>query len=71
VPTGTITFKDGTVTKGTATLNTSGVATLTMTGATNNTGTNLRVGTHPITATYAGSSNFTASTSAPVNQVIR
>ncbi len=71
VPTGTVTFKDGTVTKGTATLNTSGVATITMTGATNNTGTNLAVGTHSITAIYAGSSNFTGSSSAPINQVIR
>lgn len=71
VPTGNVTFKDGTVTKGTSTLNASGVATFTMTGATNNTGTNLAVGTHQITATYAGSANFTGSTSATINQVIR
>jgi hypothetical protein len=42
-----------------------------MTGATNNTGTNLAVGTHQITATYAESANFTGSTSATINQVIR
>jgi hypothetical protein len=71
LPTGTVTFKDGTVTKGTATVNTSGVATFTMTGATNNNGTNLAVGTHPITASYAGSSTFAGSTSATLNQVIR
>lgn len=71
LPTGTVTFKDGTVTKGTATVNSSGVATFTMTGATNNTGTNLAVGTHPITASYAGSSTFAGSTSATINQVIR
>ena len=71
VPTGTVTFKDGTVIKGTATVNTSGVATLTMTGATNNRGTNLAVGTHPITATYGGSALFTGSTSAATRQVIR
>jgi hypothetical protein len=71
LPTGTVTFRDGTVIKGTANLSTAGVATFTMTGATNNTGTNLAVGTHPITATYAGSATFAGSTSATLNQVIR
>lgn len=71
IPAGSVTFKDGTVTKGTATLSTAGVATFTMTGATNNTGTNLAVGTHPITATYDGSTTFTSSTSPIINQVIR
>jgi len=55
--TGTITFKDGTATLGTATLNTSGSASFTtnrISAATVN---------HTITAVYVGDSNFSTSTS--------
>lgn len=55
-PTGTVTFRDGTTVIGTATLNASGVATLVTSF-----GPPARV--HSITATYAVSTNFNASTS--------
>jgi Bacterial Ig-like domain (group 3) len=65
VPTGSVTFRDGTTTVGTATLNAAGVATF------------LRplfpllsAGTHPITAVYAGNASFGASTS-PVHNHVR
>jgi hypothetical protein len=62
-PTGTVTFKDGTTTLGTGTLNSSGVATF-------NT-SSLSVGTHStITAVYSGDANFTTSTSTAVSQVV-
>ncbi len=61
-PTGTVTFNDGTMQIGTGTLNGSQVATL----ATKT----LAVGTHSITAVYAGDTNNAGSTSAPVSQVI-
>ncbi|HXM66875.1 MAG TPA: Ig-like domain repeat protein [Candidatus Acidoferrum sp.] len=48
---------------GTATLNTSGVATLTK--------SNLNVYTYPLTATYSGDANNAGSTSAVVNQVVK
>ncbi len=70
-PSGTVTFRDGNVVKGTATVSTTGVATLTLTGALNNNATNLAVGTHRITATYNGSSTFSTSASNTVSQVIR
>ena len=53
VPTGTVTFSDGSTSLGTATLNSSGKATF-RTSA-------LGVGSHTITASYVGDSNFTAS----------
>jgi autotransporter-associated beta strand protein len=62
-PTGTVTFLDGTNTLGTASLNTSGVATFSPT-------TPLSVGTHTITAMYSGDSNFAASTSIALMQTV-
>ncbi len=52
-PTGTVTFKDGSTTLGTGTLNGSGVATFAT--------SSLSAGTHPITATYGGDGNFNTS----------
>jgi hypothetical protein len=61
VPTGTVTFKDGTKTLGTGTLSTSGgVTTATFTTSA------LAVGTHSITAVYGGSTDDLTSTSAPL-----
>jgi len=50
VPTGTITFQDGTTTLGTASLNSSGSAALAT--------SSLAVAAHQITATYSGDSGF-------------
>ncbi len=61
-PTGTVTFKNGTATLGTGTLNGSGVATFTT--------TTLAVGSSSITASYGGSSTDTASTSSTLTQVV-
>jgi hypothetical protein len=61
VPSGTVTFKDGTTVLGTATLS-NGVATLSTAA--------LAVGSHSITAVYSGDSNFTRSTSAAVTETI-
>jgi hypothetical protein len=58
VPTGTVTFLDGTTSLGTGTLNGSGVATL-ITSA-------LARGAHSVTANYAGDANFSASVSPAV-----
>ena len=61
VPTGMVTFKDGTTTLGTANL-TAGVGTF---------GTKtLTAGSHSITAVYGGDANFPGSTSAALNQAI-
>ena len=60
-PTGMVTFNDGTTSIGTATLS-SGKATLTTSA--------LALGSHSITAVYAGDSNFTGSTSAILTQVV-
>jgi hypothetical protein len=54
-PSGTVTFYDGTTALGTGTLNGSGVATYST--------SSLGVGSHSITATYAGNSTFAGSTS--------
>jgi hypothetical protein len=62
IPTGTVTFKDGSTTLGTGTLNATGTATFTTTA--------LTLGTHPITAVYGGDNNFSASTSAVLNQSV-
>jgi len=62
-PTGTVTFKDGSTTLGTATLNTT-------THKAAITKTTLAVGTHSITAVYGGNTNFNASTSTVVKQVV-
>src|SRR5947199_2448194 len=61
-PTGTVTFKDGTTTLGTGTLNASGQATFT--------NSTLSVGGHSITAVYAGDINFKTSTSLAVMQTV-
>jgi autotransporter-associated beta strand protein len=61
-PAGTVTFKDGATTLGTATLNGSGVATYFA--------TSLAVGSHTITALYSGNSNYTTSTASSVSQVV-
>jgi hypothetical protein len=61
VPTGTVTFLDGSTSLGTATL-TAGVATFTTTG--------LAIGTHSITVQYGGDSNFHSSTSKLLSEVI-
>ena len=61
-PTGTITFKDGSATLGSGTLNTSGVATYAT--------STLTAGTHSITAVYGGDSNNAGSTSSVVTETI-
>jgi hypothetical protein len=61
-PTGTVTFKDGTVTLGSATL-VNGVAKLTT--------THIPAGTDAITAVYNGSSTFATSTSAKVTETVK
>jgi hypothetical protein len=64
-PSGTVTFNDGGTALGTATLDNNGKATFTTSG--------LTVGTHTLTATYAGDNNFlssTASGSGAVTQVV-
>jgi hypothetical protein len=61
-PTGSVTFLDGTTTLGIATINASASATL-ATAA-------LTVGSHTITAMYGGDTNFAASTSAGLAQVV-
>ena len=55
VPTGTVTFSNGTTPLQTLTLDANGQATLSTAG--------LDVGSHAITASYSGDVNFTASTS--------
>ena len=62
VPTGTVTFKDGTRTLGSSTLNSSGQATFSI--------SNLNKGNHSITAVYGGSSNFLTSTSPVLTQTV-
>ncbi len=61
-PTGTVTFMDGASVLGTATVNGSGVATLSTSA--------LTAGTHSITAVYGGDANFVGSTSAALIQLI-
>jgi hypothetical protein len=61
-PTGTVAFLDGTTTLGTGPLNSSAVATFTT--------SSLTVGTHSLAASYGGDSNFAASTSTLLSQVV-
>ena len=61
-PTGEVTFKDGSTTLGTGTLNGSGEAT--------NTASGLALGNHSITASYAGDGSFAPSTSEALNMPI-
>jgi VCBS repeat-containing protein len=60
-PTGTVTFKDGSTVLGTATLNSSGVATLSV---------SLMAGSHPLTAVYGGDTTFAGSTSTALTQTV-
>ena len=62
VPAGTVTFLDGTTVLGTGTLDATGHATFTTSG--------LAVGTHALTASYAGNDGFAAAVSGPVQEVI-
>ena len=62
VTSGTVTFKDGTTTLGTGTVNASGMATFTTSA--------LAVANHSITAVYAATANFAASTSAIFTQSV-
>lgn len=65
LPTGTVTFMDGTTTLGTGTLVPgAGLSVATLTTNT------LTAGTHPITAVYAGDTNYTGSTSNVVSEVV-
>ena len=65
VPTGTVSFYDGSTLLGSGTLSTAnGVTTATVTTA------SLAVGTHSITATYSGDSNDLPSTSAALSQTV-
>jgi hypothetical protein len=62
IPTGTVTFKNGTKTLAAVALNAAGQASFTT--------SSLAVGTHQITAVYGGSSNFLTSTSAILVQTV-
>ncbi|MBC8008817.1 MAG: Ig-like domain repeat protein, partial [Burkholderiales bacterium] len=62
-PDGTVTFLDGAISLGSATLDGSGVATLTT--------STLAAGSHPLTAVYATTAGFAGSTSEPLAQAIR
>jgi ELWxxDGT repeat protein len=62
-PTGTVTFKDITTVLGTGTLNAVGQATFTT--------SSLTVGTHALTATYAGDNNFISSVSPIIAEVVK
>jgi hypothetical protein len=61
-PTGTVTFSQGTTSLGTATLNSSGQATITTSA--------LAPGADPITASYSGDTNFAPSTSSTLTQTV-
>jgi hypothetical protein len=60
-PTGTVTFLDGTTALGTGTL---------VNGSTTFKTSTLSVGTHSISASYGGDSNYTASVTAPVSLLV-
>jgi len=62
VPNGTVAFKDGAATIGSATLGATGSASISV--------TTLATGSHPLTAVYSGSLDFLTSTSATVTQVV-
>jgi hypothetical protein len=61
-PTGSVTFMDGTTVLGTATLDGSGRATITVTG--------LSAGPHAITAIYGANANYRASMSSALTQTV-
>src|SRR5262249_23197173 len=62
VPTGAVTFMDGTTAIGTATLNATGSASIAV--------STLAIGNHSLTAVYGGGGNFLARPSAAVKQVV-
>jgi len=62
MPTGKVSFRWGHLSIGSATLNSSGVATLTR--------SNLNAGSFPLTAVYSGDTNHSPSTSAVLNEVV-
>ena len=62
-PTGTVTFLDGTTVLGTAPLNASGIATLTVSFS--------APGTHPLTASYPATGPYQAATSPIVNENVQ
>ena len=62
IPTGTVTFKEGTTTLGTGNLNGAGQATFTT--------STLSVGDHYVTAEYGGDGDFNASNSSPLTQTV-
>ena len=62
-PTGTVTFFDSSTILGSSSLNSNGVGTFTT--------STLAVGTHSITATYNGDTNFATSTSPILSQVVQ
>ena len=62
VPTGTVTFKDGTATLGTGALDGTGHATFTTSA--------LSVASHSITAVYGGDASFNGSTSSALTQTV-
>ena len=62
VPTGTVTFLDGTATLGSGTLNSSGMATYTTSA--------LGAGSHLLSASYAGNTSFAGSTSSAVTVTV-
>jgi uncharacterized protein (TIGR03437 family) len=61
-PTGTVQFKEGAATLGTANLNSNLQSTFTT--------ASLSAGTHAITAAYSGDANFNGSTSSPLSEVV-
>lgn len=61
-PTGTVTFMDGTTTLGTGTLNSSGVASLSV--------TTMPAGSNAVVAMYGGDGNFQASANSPVTIIV-
>jgi len=63
IPTGTVTFKNGSATLGTAALGATGKATLAGVQFTT-------AGTYSLTAVYAGDSNFTGSTSSAISEQV-
>lgn len=63
VPTGTVSFENGTSSLGTAPLSSSGVATLPL--------SSLAAGTYSVTASYSGDSSFAAGVSSPVSLTVQ
>jgi hypothetical protein len=62
-PTGSVTFLDGTTPLGAGTLNTSGLASLSI--------SSLAAGTHSVTAVYSGDTDFGAATSGALTQSVQ